>query len=297
MNRYIILNDNDQPEESLVTKNFIEVPLTNTHLTNGFVDLGTATTVPNTVEVEVAGGAEQDSNFMDPINPNFLIDPTNKNQLHIMPVVHQELTGGFVVGQVLQIRWDSLTKGAELRFNTEVQASVGYIEDTDTLSIMAWLKQFGVVVSDPTDISVDVIDQSDTNIVSIMSNDDNGSGVFVFNVNPSNLPTEGVYRIEVTINYGGQAYTTFIPVGKIATTTTIEILDDLAKDFNEIKGLLRSNCIIENTWLNGKIVSTSFKSYKTSDLDTVEDNLLHEYTSSTEYQTEGVKKYTRVKVS
>ena len=297
MTKYIILNSNDQPEEQSVTKNSLEVVLNSGNLNTGIIDLVTVGTIPSTVRVDVKGGAEQDSNLMNPTTPDFLIDPTNKNQLHIMPIVHEELRGGFVIGQVLQITWDSEVKGDELRFNTEVEASIGYIEGTDTLSIMAWLKQFGVVVDSPVDITVDIVNESDVTKISITSNNANASGVFLFNVNPSNLDNEGVYRAEITINYNGLAYKTFVPLGSISTTTSVEILGDLAKDFNEIKGLLRSNCIIENTWVNGKITSTSFKTYKTSDLDAIEDNVLHEYQSATEYQTEGVKKYTRTKIS
>ena len=107
---------------------------------------------------------------------------------------------------------------------SEVQGLAGYISDTDTLQISAWLNHNGIVVVNPVSCSVVLENGEGIIFYSSISYSPDSEGDFYFSANPSGLPDEGTYHIHVSISYNGITTSAIIGVGKLVT---ISVWDEL----------------------------------------------------------------------
>lgn len=289
----VILNPNQQTQIHTRSYDSQEFIVTQAIIDNGIV-LPTISVDIKSIQVSIKGGARQSYGA----SKDFYLENDN---------ITLKLVGTFFVGQVLQVDWESNIVGDELGLSTEVQASFGVLESSTTFNLMCWLRRLGSVEASPTSISVSIKDQSDTEKVSMTSSAPNPSGVFHFSVPSTAFSDEGIYRAEVTIVHSSNNYIDFIPIGLMSKVSNVELRDEINAfdiefpnidaDLKEIAGLCRKNTIIDNTHLAGKIVSSTFTTYKDAQLDAIPNNILHVYTTTSEYDAQGLRKHSKIKVS
>jgi hypothetical protein len=104
------------------------------------------------------------------------------------------------------------------------EASIGLMGCTDTISIIAWLEINGSRIITPTNCEIELKDNNGvTQYHPAINSSPTIEGAFLFNKTPSELATQGVYYLHVTICYNCNYYSSIVAVNELDKDLSVNV--------------------------------------------------------------------------